>query len=159
MQAAVLYVAVGPDPTLRGNPATRCPPSTARSYAKMPRAARRDIRTYFVKQLVSRQICLHLQREERHWQLVRGLYVCVGETHTTLRHETRITGMANGIRKSHLEFPLQPECLSFYLARKSELHQLIKTQTQQLACLSAQNTHMHELACTKIFNTTYWIAK
>lgn len=71
-----------PGPTLQGNPAAKCPPSTTRSYAKMPGAARhKSLFSFLVKQLVNSQTCLHLQRAgESHEQLVRRR--CrVGKTH------------------------------------------------------------------------------
>lgn len=105
-----------PGPTLQGNPAAKCPPSTTRSCGKMSGAARHK-QLFFFCQTAGEPPNVSPSSEserERHWQLVRRL--ChVGKTHhaQTLKKKG-ITGMANGIRKTCIEFLSRKNAYNFY---------------------------------------------
>lgn len=78
-----------PGPTLQGNPAAKCPPSTTRSCGKMSGAARHK-QLFFFCQTAGEPPNVSPSSEserERHWQLVRRL--ChVGKTHHAQTFQT-----------------------------------------------------------------------
>lgn len=104
-----------PGPTLQGNPAAKCPPSTTRSCGKMSGAARHK-QLFFFCQTAGEPPNVSPSSEserERHWQLVRRL--ChVGKTHHAQTFKKNFTGMANGIRKTCIEFLSRKNAYNFY---------------------------------------------
>lgn len=105
-----------PCPTLKGNPAVKCAPSTTVSCAKLepPDDSIACPPLLCMEQLGKRQMCLHLQRET----LAVGGKCTMRRKPTTLRHKRKKgNGMPNGVRKSCIAFqaPIGQECQQWHV--------------------------------------------